>query len=373
MIYFNQASTTYPKPDCVKQAVIRGIEELPASQSRSAASAGSSPMSDCRRALAQLFHIEHEERIFFTSGATDSFNRIVRGLSLDGKEIVITQMEHNAVLRPIYNIVHDAQIHVVHCDENGRLDLEELKQTVTGQTAAVFVNHCSNVTGYEVPLAEISRLVHEKGSILIADASQSAGHLRIDVKEQETDILVFTGHKGLFGPQGTGGFYVRPGIVVKQSVFGGTGRDSRTLVMQEDSQEQDAGTQNMQGIGALCAGVRFVSETGIEQIQKKESMLMKALRSGLERIPGVTVYGQDDFTGAVLSFNIEGLEAQDTAYVLGQSYDIILRSGLHCAPLIHEELRTQAHGTVRVSVSYMNTMQEVNAFLEAVKELTQQI
>lgn len=374
MIYLNQASTTYPKPEQVINAVTAAITLPPFSQGRSSTNGDSLDVrSACRQKLAQLFHIKNQKRIYFTSGATDAFNRIVRGLELEQKKVVVTQTEHNAVLRPLYNICKNTEIAIAKCDKEGSLSLSELKNQIDNNTAAVFVNHCSNVTGIVLPLEEIGKIVHEKGALLIVDVSQSAGIFDIDVEKMGIDILAFTGHKGLYGPQGTGGFYIRPGIYLRPSVYGGTGHDSRRLVVDDAFEEHEAGTQNLHGLYGLCAGIDFVMETGLSTIRKKEQELMSVMKQGLLDIKKVRVYGANDSVGSLVSFNLHGIRADDAAYILANSYDLVLRSGFHCAPLIHQALGCEEHGTIRASVSYFNTFEEIEKFLDAVAELEQSL
>lgn len=385
MIYLNQAATTWPKPEQTKQAVQAAVALPPFAQNRSASDNQENVMELCRKRLGQLFHIDNSRRIYFTSGATDSFNRIVRGLELEGGKVLVTANEHNAVLRPLYNLYDNLGIDVIPCTEDGTLLYEQLEEKLTHDVRAVFVNHCSNVTGNSVDMERIARIVHTTNTILVADVSQSAGHLDINASKMGIDILVFTGHKGLFGIQGTGGYYVREGIRLKPAVYGGTGYDSRRLVMGGDNEEYETGTQNMPGIAGLAAGVEYILQKGIPVIRKEEGRLVTAIRQALSSMDKVTLYGRtqgihdgkiivpDDAQGPVVSFNIIGLRPADVAYILANNYDITVRSGYHCAPLIHEMIGCASRGTVRVSVSCLNTMNEVSKLIEAVRELEQSV
>lgn len=373
MIYLNQAATTWPKPEQVEKAAQAAIVLPPFSQNRSVASDNVNVMELCKKTLGKLFNIEDWNRIFFSSGATDSFNRIVRGLALCKKKVIVTANEHNAVLRPLYNIYKDIQIEIIGCSEDGELLYDELEEKLTPDVSAVFVNYCSNVTGMSVDLERIAKIVHKTEAVFIVDCSQSAGHIPVDVMKQEIDILVFTGHKGLFALQGTGGYYVRNGILLKPSVYGGTGYDSKRLVMAYDNEEYEVGTQNMHGIATLQAGADYVLKKGVNVICEYEKMLITTMRRKLHCLNKVIVYGKDDCSGSVVSFNIKGLNPADTAYILANNYNIIIRSGYHCAPLIHEALGCDNFGTVRVSVSCFNTIDEINQFLEAIEELEKSI
>lgn len=377
MIYLNNAATTYPKPECVKMAVEQTIALPPSSQYRDFSGTGQrseNVMQECRRALASLFGIPQPERIAFSSGATQGMNQIVRGLCLDEAELVVTQTEHNAVLRTVYNIPRKPRIVVVPCDALGHVKPVDFERLVTKHTKAVFVNHCSNVTGAAADLKEISRIVHDKGGLLIVDASQSAGVLPIDVEIMGIDILCFTAHKGLYGIEGSGGFYVKEGVPFVWNEFGGTGIDSRRILMEKEAWPQiEPGTQNMPGIAGLLAGLKFIEETGRERIYEKELELLRYLQKGMERLQkrypacGLKVFCSGE--APVLSFTMQTMKPQDIGYILAGSHQIITRTGLQCAPLIHQAMGTQKEGTVRVSLSYFNTEQEMDCLLDALQGL----
>ncbi len=377
MIYLNNAATTYPKPECVKAAVEQVIVLPPSSQYRDflgTEQTSVNSMQECREALAALFGIQQPERIVFSSGATQGMNQIVRGLCLDGAEILVSQTEHNAVLRTVCNIPRQPKIMVAPCDKQGYLSPSDFEALVTENTKAVFVNHCSNVTGAVADLRAISKMVHEKGALFIADVSQSAGVLPIDVEDMGIDILCFTAHKGLYGIEGSGGYYVRTGIPFVSSEFGGTGVNSRQIRMDKKTWPQaEPGTQNLPGIAGLLAGLRFIERTGRETIRKKEIMLLGYLQRGMKELqkqyPGC---GLRVFCGGeapVLSFTMETMKPQDIGYILAGSYGIITRTGLHCAPLIHRAMGTEKNGTVRISLSFFNTIEEMDYFLDALRGL----
>lgn len=380
MIYLNQAATTYPKPPTVIKAAEQAMALPPSSQYRtfSGEEAKEDVFAACKEALGALFGISNPRRIVLCAGATDGMNRIVRGLELSGERVAVTQAEHNAVLRCVYNILHGSEIEVIGCDGSGRVCLEKLREKVDENTKAIFVNHCSNVTGAVNDLQAIAKIAHEQGCVLVADVSQSAGIFPVDVKGMGIDVLCFTGHKGLYGPQGTGGFYVREGIPFVETRFGGTGVESAKIRFSKEELRQfprfgEPGTQNAAGIAGLLAGVRFVQQTGVETIRKKERQLLLRLMAGMQKIAdtypraGVRIYCAGE--GPVLSFTMEHLSPQDIGYVLAHGYGITVRTGLHCAPLIHEALHTLPQGTVRVSVSWFNTENEIDAFLQAAAEI----
>lgn len=375
MIYLNHAATTYPKPQCVLEAVARSLNDVPESQYRSVSGGEhkESMIKLCRGNLARLFHIENQERIFFTSGSTQALNMAVLGFRSDRKRLVYTATEHNAVLRAVFDglkeeIASGRIVPVeVGCDRSGYVDMEAMEQAVTEDTGLVIVNHSSNVTGAVQDIERIGGWARERGACFLVDASQSAGALPIDVKTMNIDLLAFTGHKGLYGIQGTGGLYIRDGIALRPLVFGGTGKDSRTLVPETPFYE--VGTMNMPGIAGLNAGVEYVLETGTAKIMAHEQELMKMLYEGLRENPGVVLCADRPPGGCALSFTVPGFAAADIGYILAGTYGIQVRTGLHCAPLIHRYLGTEKDGTVRVSISAMTKPEEVKALTDAMKEL----
>lgn len=373
MIYLNQAATTFPKPQCVLEAHTASLYHAPVGQFRS-----SSPINEtdifekCRRNLGMLFGINEWKRIFFSSGATDSANAVIYGLPLSGKNVVVTQIEHNSILRPVFNLKKQVgSVTVVPCDVNGKVKPMDIEEAITAETAAVFVNHCSNVTGMVQDIAKIGQITKKKGVTLVVDVAQSAGCIPIEADLWGIDVLIFTGHKSLFGAQGTGGYYVKDGVNFCPYKYGGTGRNSRQLTYENGDYEFEPGTLNTPGITALNAGVEYVIRRGVKKIAEKEHRLMQILYNGLEDIPGVRVYGDTKRNcGPVMSFTLSGLLSSDVAYILQSGYHITVRSGLHCAPLIHDEMGTGEYGTVRVSISDMTQEKEIYTFLSAMAEIS---
>ncbi|MCI9188292.1 MAG: aminotransferase class V-fold PLP-dependent enzyme [Lachnospiraceae bacterium] len=376
MIYLNHAATTYPKPPGVPEAVAKALESAPQSQYRgvSAGEYGEDRIKLCRENLARLFQIGNPERIFFTSGSTQALNMAILGYRSPRKRIVYTAAEHNSVLRTIFDGLKE-EIRAgrvlpveVGCDRGGYVDMEAMERAITGDTGLVIVNHSSNVTGAVQDIRQIGSWAREKGACFLADVSQSAGALPVDVEAMNIDMLAFTGHKGLYGIQGTGGLYVREGIPLRPLLFGGTGKDSRTLVAQEPFYE--VGTMNMPGIAGLNAGVEYVLETGLEKIMAHERYMMRILFEGLRALPGVALCGDRQPGGTAISFTVPGFSPSDIGYILAGTYGIQVRTGLHCAPLLHRYLGTEKEGTVRVSISFMTKEEEVRALVEAVAEFT---
>ena len=354
MIYLNNAATSYPKPPAVSKAVAAALAQPPVSSLRSNLSAGDDLLTELRRSLGRLFNISGYERIFFASSATDAINRVLGGIEV--QDVEVDTDSHNSVLRPLCN------------REQKTADLA----FINALPALEIVNHCSNVTG------EIHE-VCKHDALLMVDAAQSAGCVPIDVDGWGIDILVFTGHKSLFGPTGTGGYYVRRGINFRPTQFGGTGRDSSILEYTDGNWEYEVGTQNLVGLAGLKAGVDYVLERGVENIQEKQQQTMQWLINELNAMKQVKVYAAPSHCahaevnkaqGPLVSFNICGLRPADVGYILQNTYGITVRTGLHCAPLVHEQLGTKPDGTVRISISDFTTRQELSAFLSAIHDIT---
>ncbi|MDO4866643.1 MAG: aminotransferase class V-fold PLP-dependent enzyme [Clostridia bacterium] len=372
MIWLNQAATTFPKPRCVLDAHTAALSAPPEGQFRSNAARNGDAFDRCRENLGKLLGISAVDHIYFTSGATDAANALISGLPLTGKRVLATQTEHNSVLRPLMNLTDRVGgVDIVPCDALGRVDPAAAARMLSEPAAALFVNHCSNVTGMVQDIPTLAEIAHRCGTLLVLDASQSAGCLPVDADAWGVDALIFTGHKALFGPQGTGGYYVRPGVPLRPFRYGGTGRNSRRLTYEYGDYEYEVGTQDAPGIAALNAGIEYVLERGVNAIHDNERGMMKALFEGLAAIPGVMLYG--DYArcrGPLISFNIRELTPSDVAYILSGSYGITVRAGLHCSPLIHDAMGTSENGTVRVSVSDMNTKADIEALIAAVREIS---
>lgn len=374
MIYLNNAATTYPKPQCVTEAHAAALCAPPAGQFRSSAQGAQKDIfTRCRENLGRLLGIGNPERIYFTSGATDSLNQLFGGLDRkDRKKILATQTEHNSVLRPLYNgIAKGAEVEIIPCGRYGRVSPEEFEKRITPDVGMLVLNHCSNVTGMVQDAAVFGEIAKKHGILFVLDVSQSVGCIPVDCDQWQVDALAFTGHKGLFGPQGTGGFFLREGIGLRPCRYGGTGMDSSRLVYEDGEYEYEAGTQNGHGIQALNAGVEYILERGVKQIAKEEQRLMGILYDGLSEIQGVTVYGEKEKNfGPVLSMNLAGLRPSELAYILQNGYETVVRAGLHCAPLIHQAMGTKGAGTVRVSISALTKEHDIRTFLEIMKEIS---
>ena len=371
MIYLNQAASTWPKPACVLEAHGLALSAVPAGQFRGGTAEGADILDDCRRKLGTLLGIGDFARIFFSSGATDSANAVICGLPLKSRRVLATQTEHNSVLRPLLNHKDRVgSVNIVPCDNAGWVNPEDVEALLDDDTAAVFVNHCSNVTGMVQDISAVAEIAHRHGALLVLDCAQSAGCIPVKADAWGVDALIFTGHKSLFGPQGTGGYYVRKGIPFSPFRYGGTGRNSRQLTYENGDYEFEPGTQNLPGIAALGAGVDYVLEQGVEQIARREQALIERLRKGLQALKRVRLHGDERCLGPMLSFAIDGLTPADAAYILEGSFGVRVRAGLHCAPLIHQAMGTDAYGVIRASVSNMNTEADIDSLIHAVREIT---
>nr|MCR5409830.1 aminotransferase class V-fold PLP-dependent enzyme [Lachnospiraceae bacterium] len=308
----------------------------------------------------------------FTSGSTEGLNAIIAGLGIEASRIITTATEHNSVLRPLYNLpgIGGSPV-LLPCDENGTVSPEALEEKAkNGDFAAFILNHCSNVTGAIQDAGAFGEIAKRYGLIHILDVSQSAGCMEIKADEWGVDALAFTGHKSLMGPQGTGGYYVRDGIKIRPLKYGGTGFDSSRLLYDEDTYEYETGTLNIPGIEVLSEALRWVLDTGVDNIREKERQLTDCLISELEKTDGIRIFGKDlKDRGPVVSFTSGILPPSDIAYILQNSFGIVTRAGLHCAPLIHEHIGSGNKGTLRVSFSYFNEKGDVDALIAALREM----
>ncbi|MGB9911795.1 MAG: aminotransferase class V-fold PLP-dependent enzyme [Candidatus Kapaibacteriota bacterium] len=376
MIYLNNAATSFPKPKEVQDAVIASFSAPLVHSSRTGLEREDDDIVYlCRTRLADLFNIEDPLQIVFTSGSTEALNLAIKGLPLNGSNVVITAIEHNSVIRPLKTLEKEGKISVtvVECDRNGYVYPEQIAQAIRDDTRAVVVNHCSNVTGAVLDIAEISKIAHSAGAYFIVDASQSAGAIPIDCKSWDIDLLAFTGHKSLFGLQGIGGLYIKKGIELKPLKVGGTGILSELLLQPEGMPiHYEAGTPNTPGIISLYAGVQFILQTGLDRIIEHKRKLYQILFDELGDNADIEIYSPQNHTSySNFCFNVKQMVPEEVGYVLEASFDIWVRTGLHCAPLLLPYLGVDSWGTVRASHSYFTTEEEIYKFIDAVKKITQ--
>jgi cysteine desulfurase family protein len=380
MIYLDNAATTWPKPPGVKEAMIRFLDEIGANPVRSGhllSVEAARVLYEAREALASLFHVADPLRIVFTLNATESLNLALKGLLRPGHHVVTSSMEHNSVMRPLRNLEKQGvALTVVPCSGHGRLDPGEVRRSIRPNTRMVVLNHASNVTGTLLPVREVGAIARTHGLLFLVDAAQTAGTVPIDFEREEIDLLAFTGHKGLYGPQGTGGLVIGDRVNEKEMISlkqGGTG--SRSEFEEQPDFLPDcfeSGTPNGVGIAGLLAGVQFVLGKGIEFIRRREILLMKRLVEGFKSIGGIELYGAG-IPGdriATLSFNIAGLPPSEGAFRLEREFGILCRPGLHCAPAAHRTLGTYPAGTIRFALGAFNTEAEIDSAIEAVFRLS---
>ena len=381
MIYLDHAATSLPKPEPVVMAVTAAMNCLGNSgRGAHSASLGASRMIyETREALSDFFGGDGPEQVVFTPNATAALNTVIQGILNPGDRAVTTAMEHNSVLRPLYRMEKQGvSLCVVPADEKGRLSMERLEQELKPGTKALFCTHASNVTGNVNDLKTIGTMCRDRGILFVADVSQSAGILPIDMKEMAIDILCFTGHKGLLGPQGTGGICVRKGVSVRPLIVGGSG----ILSYSREHPAQmpvalEAGTLNGHGIAGLKAALTYIREQGQDILRKKELELMWYFYDQVRILSQVTVYG--DFSSRkalrtpVVSLNIGEEDSGWAAGELAERYGIQTRAGAHCAPLMHEALKTRDRGAVRFSFSHLNTREEAEMAVYAVEQLCREV
>ena len=369
MIYLNNAATTYPKPPQVCHALKASLEQLPEESGRSNCQ-GEGSLDRCRSKMARLLGAKDAQEIFFTSGATESANLLLLGLSLENAHVIATTTEHNALLRPLLRHPHHPQVTFVHCNQNGFVDPEDIIRAIRPNTQLLIVNHCSNVTGCFQPLEQIGEITRERNILLLADLSQSLGCLPVNVAGCQIDMAIFTGHKNLFGPPGTGGFFLRKEVPVRVVKVGGTGVDSHLLELPESYRCFETGTLNFCGVAALEKGMDFLLEQGMDRVSIALSRTREKLFRRLKNLPGLHLYGPSQGTpSGVVSFTVDGFSVADLSYMFRQCYDICLRSGLHCCPLIHEDLGTAPQGTMRMSFSFLTPWEDLEVFVQALEEI----
>lgn len=379
MIYLDNAATSFHKPEEVRKAVVDAMLSLGNSgRGAHGASLDASRMIfDTRRLLAELFHGGDPSRVAFTPNSTVSLNMAIQGMLKPGDHVITTMMEHNSVLRPLYLMEKQGvELTILPADHRGRIRYEDFEEAIRKNTRAVVCTHASNLTGNLNDLETIGRISKKHGLRLVVDASQTAGVFDIDMEKMGIDVLCFTGHKGLLGPQGTGGICVREGIAIRPLIVGGSGVKSYLKTQPEEMPEAlEAGTLNGHGIAGLHAALLYLEKTGIETIRKREFFLMKRFYDGVKDIPGIRVYGDFSeksllFRAPVVALNIGDYDSGEVADELACSYEIYTRAGAHCAPLMHRALGTVEQGAVRFSMSHYNTEEEIDKAIQAVRELS---
>jgi cysteine desulfurase family protein len=379
VIYLDNAATTFPKPDCVPQAMTNFIKDIGGSPGRSGhrlARAAQEITWKARESLAKLIGLDKPYRLVFTSGATVALNIALKGYLTPGDHVITTGFEHNSLLRPLKGLSNreDISYSIIRSFPDGTLDLKELEDTLKQKpTKLIAAIQASNVTGSVLPILQISKIAAQYEVALLVDAAQSVGALPVDISNwPRLDFLAFSGHKSLMGPQGTGCLYVSEDAKVVPLYEGGTGSRSESIDHPSHLPDQlESGTANAVGIAGLKESVEFLLSIGVESVNQYEHQLVKQLIDGISQIRGVTIYGGNscgEHTG-VVSFNIDGWDSREVSFILDEEFAIMSRPGLHCAPIAHQTLGTLPNGTVRLSVGYFNTPDEIHLTINAINDI----
>lgn len=380
LIYLDNAATSYPKPEEVyafMDSFYRSKGVNPGRSGYDLSIEAGNIIENTRKVLTNYFNGTDHNRLVLSLNATDAINLAISGLLEPGDHVITTKIEHNAILRPLYHmsLYNDVEVDYISFNKDGFVDPDDFIPKFKKNTRLVVVNHASNVIGTIQPIKEIGKLCRERGVTFLVDASQTAGKIPVGIEDMNIDVVVFTGHKSLLGPTGTGGLYIREGVEIKHTRAGGTGvKSAEKHHLEEYPYRLEYGTMNIVGVAGLYAGIKWLMNRGIKEIHQHEMELSEQFRNGLSQIDKVITYCQDDLRDhiGVVSFNIEGLEAVNTGTILDGEYNIACRTGLHCAPLVHEQIGTdKLHGTVRISFGPFNTEEHVRKTVAAVREIAE--
>ncbi len=376
MIYLDNAATTFKKPDAVYDAVNDCLINYCANPGRGShklAMKALSKIYETRENLSKLFNIDNPMDIVFTSNATEALNLAIKGFLKSGNHVITTSIEHNSVIRPIKSLEKlNIENTIVKCDKNGFLDVDDIEKAIKKNTKLIVITHASNVCGSIVDIKRVGEIAKKYGIKYLVDASQTAGVYDIDVIDMNIDMLAVAGHKNLFGIQGSGVLYVNENIKLDELKQGGTGSSSLELIQPNVYPDKyESGTPNTPAIVSLNEGVKFILETTTKKIREKEEELCEYMIGKLLLIDGVTVYGSHDAKkrSAVISINIDDLDSGEISFILDNEFDILTRPGIHCSPLCHETIGTLKQGTVRFSIGYFNTKEEIDKTIEALKSI----
>lgn len=376
-IYLDNAATSFPKPKEVADAVYDFMINNGTSSGRGSykkAMQSDYIVYECRKLIGNLFNFDDPKKVVFTSNVTDSLNIAIRGILKENDHVITSSLEHNAVWRCLKTLEKDINIKIdtVECSKDGITNPEDIKKYIRKDTALIVFTQASNVLGTIQPIKEIGKIARENKIVFLVDAAQSAGAMKIDIKEDNIDILAFTGHKSLLAPMGTGGLIINTDIDIKPLKAGGTGGDS-AYEYQPDyyPNHLETGTSNVSGIAGLRAAIKFLNREGIDNIHNKEKELTKYALQRLETVKDIEVYGPKDCEKilSVISFNIKNKRPEDISTILDQKYDIMLRAGLHCAPTAHSVINTKDRGSLRIGIGYFNTKDDIDKLVEALNNL----
>lgn len=374
MLYLDNAATSWPKPETVYEAMEKALRMggNPGRGVNSSSLSASRIVCEARCILAGFFNVPKSEQIIFTQNATESLNLVLKGFLSSGDHVLISAVEHNGVVRPLEALKSGGiEYSLIPCDENGLFDPADIKNFIKGNTKLIVLTHASNVLGTILPIQEVGAIAEEQNIYLMVDASQTAGILPIDVQKMQIDFLAFTGHKGLLGPQGTGGIYIKEGLKVRPLIHGGTGNHSASLAQPDGLPEGlESGTRNLPGIAGLLAGVKYCSHNQ-QEMRTQELKLIKKLLDYFEQEPRIKFYGPSNPEERIglVSFNVEGFNADQVGLLLDRNYGIISRTGLHCSPLAHKVANTFEKGAVRISFGPFTTMEDMEQLINALTDI----
>jgi cysteine desulfurase/selenocysteine lyase len=379
MIYLDNAATSWPKPPVVKQAMDDFLEQAGGNPGRSGhrrSIEAARILYNAREAVAGLFNAPDPLKVIFTLNATHAINYALKGILKPGDIVITTSMEHNSVMRPLRSLQErGVNLKIAPCRPDGTLIIDGLNKLVDLKTKMVVINHGSNVTGALAPLTEIAAITRKTGALLMIDASQTAGTIPIDMKNQQIDLVAFTGHKALLGPTGTGGLIIGDRVNINNFsplMQGGTGSNSEYETQPEYLPDKyEFGTPNITGIAGLLASINWINKNGIDSIKEQESHLAGILRHGLLQVPGLTLYGPPKSQNkiAVTSFTVKNKEVSEIGLILDEDFNILCRVGLHCAPAAHKTIGTFPKGTVRLAPGIFNTVDEIKQVINAVNKI----
>ncbi len=380
MIYFDNAATSFPKPKAVYDEIMNAMTNYGANPGRSGhklALQASRGVFSTRESISKLFNIKNPMNVVLTFNCTESLNMAIKGVLRAGDHVITTSMEHNSVLRPIYFLERlGIQNTIIQGDYMGRVNPEDIRKNIRPNTKLIVTTHTSNLTGTIMDIEAIGEIARSNGIIYLVDGAQSAGVYDIDVEKMNIDMLAFPGHKGLLGPQGTGGLYVREGIEIIETFQGGTGSISHSLEQPDIMPDKfESGTPNAPGIVGLGAGIKHILKIGISNIREKEKELTKHFIEEAKKIDGIKLYGTLEMGShaPVVALNMKEADSSEVSYILDEEYNIAVRPGLHCAPLAHKTIGTFEQGVVRFSFGYENTHEEIDFAIKALKDIANEV
>lgn len=381
MIYLDNAATSWPKPPLVMQAMedfMRNVGANPGRSGHRMSVEAGRIVNDAREGIARLFDVRDPLRVIFGLNATDGLNLGIRGLLKKGDHVITSSIEHNSVMRPLRDLEHQGiELSIAGCSNEGFLDPDDVAREIRKETRLIVVNHASNVVGSIQPIREVGRIAREHEITFLIDAAQTAGCIPIDMERDNIDLLVFTGHKGLLGPQGTGGLVIGENMDIRDLTpirAGGTGSRSEFETQPEFLPDRyESGTMNTVGLAGLSAAVDFILGETVDAIREKDQRLTKHFLEGSRGIPGLRVYGGQDEKRqtSTVSFNIQGMSQSEIGFTLDEEYGIMCRVGLHCAPTAHRTIGTFPHGTIRFGMGYFTSEQEIDTALAALEQVVE--